>query len=371
MRVVHIQKVKGIGGSERHLLTLLPGLMDRGVDVGMCVLAEGDADTFVSQMEAVGVATAVVSAGSDFNPALVPALYRVIRSFRADVVHTHLVHADLHGLAAARLARTPTVSSVHGTPAFYRQRPYQWVGRLTGRWAGRRIAISQHVADFIEREQLAPPDHVRLVYYGISTDGWRFTSEERELLRARDAFGPNDVVVGIAARLIPGKGHAELIAAFDAAAAEHPRTWLLIAGDGPEKAELERLAGRAAHADRIRFLGHVNNVHGFMNVCDIIAFPTSPALGEGFGLAALEAMAAGRPVVATDVGSLSEVVVDGETGLVVPANKRGALAEAITTLAKDAELRVRMGSLAALRAEQVFSLDAMLDGTIAVYDEIR
>lgn len=370
VRVLHIQKVKGIGGSERHLLTLLPALAEWGVDVRMCVLAEGDADAFLTELAGVDVHASVVPAGRDVNPMLVPSLYREVRSFRPHVVHTHLVHADVYGLAAARLAGTPAVSSVHGTPAFYAERRYQMLGRLTGRWAARRIAISRSVADFIERHELGEPERIRHIYYGISTEGWRFTSEERALLRTREGFAEDDVVVGIAARLIPGKGHPQLIDAFDTAAATHPRLRLLIAGDGPDRAELERRAAHASHADRIRFLGYVPNVRGFMNVCDVTVFPTTPALGEGFGLAALEAMAAGRPVVATAVGSLPEVVVDGETGIVVPPGRPAALAEALTALADDAELRARMGALGALRAESMFSTEVMVDATIAVYDEL-
>ena len=170
VRVLHIQRVKGIGGSERHLLTLLPALARRGVDVKMCVLEMDGGERFVDALRRANIDVTTRKAGFDANPALLPGLVSDIRSYRPDVVHTHLVHADVHGLLAARAARVATVSSVHGTPAFYRREPYRSAGRLAGRLANRRIAISEHVATFLRAMRLAPPDRIRVVYYGIDAE---------------------------------------------------------------------------------------------------------------------------------------------------------------------------------------------------------
>ena len=118
----------------------------------------------------------------------------------------------------------------------------------------------------------------------------------------------------------------------------------------------------------MRFTGYVADMRAFMNACDVLAFPTEPSLGEGFGLAALEAMAAGRSVVATRVGSLPEVVDAGRTGLLVGPGAVEELEGALVELAENAPLRSEMGARAQQRARSVFSVEAMIERTVAVYD---
>src|SRR4051812_49450263 len=121
MRVLHVQRVKGIGGSERHLLSLLPELRTRGIETEMVVLRTGDGDRFVDEMRRLDIDTHPVRGGGHVQPDLVPILVSRIRRFRPDVVHTHLVDADVYGQLAALVTRVPGVSSVHGTPAFYQR----------------------------------------------------------------------------------------------------------------------------------------------------------------------------------------------------------------------------------------------------------
>ncbi len=369
-RILHIQRVKGIGGSERHLLGLLPALEHAGLDVRMCVLRTGRGNLFIDDMRETGIDVVVHDAGPDVNPLLLPSLISDIRSFRPDIVHTHLVHADLHGQTAALMARVPAVSSVHAAPHFYRREPYRSAGRAVGRIAKRRIAISEHVARFVRDQGLAPPDRIRTIHYGMDASAFRRTDAERDRARAALGLAPEMVAIGIASRLIPGKGHDILIDAFAKAAAENPQLRLFVVGEGPERAAAEAQAGRQLPAGTYEFLGFVHEIADFMSVCDAIAFPTQPEFGEGFGLAALEAMAAGRPVISSDMGPLPEIVVDEITGFVVPARSREGFARAIARVGADADLRRRLGEGAAERARNTFSLDAMVEKTIGVYSEL-
>jgi glycosyltransferase involved in cell wall biosynthesis len=368
MRVLHVQKVKGIGGSERHLLTLLPALAARGMDVRMSVLGTADFMTFVHQMRAEGIDTLVRAAKAHVQPELIPWLATEIRGFRPDLVHTHLVHADAYGQIAARLARVPGVSSVHSTHDFYRRQPYLAVGRGVARLARRSIAISHHVRAFLEELRLARPERIRVIPYGINTSHWMFTPSERRQAREAYGLGPSDVAIGIASRLIPYKGHDFLIRAMRLAVADDPNLRLLIAGEGPMRQRLEQAAG-ALPSGTARFLGFVGDVRSFMNACDIVTIPTLPELSEGFGLAALEAMAAARPVVATNVGSLPEIVVSGETGTLVTPGDVQELALVLLHLARDSPLRLSMSERGRQRAQRTFDLSSMADRTVQVYRE--
>jgi glycosyltransferase involved in cell wall biosynthesis len=368
MRVLHVQRVKGIGGSERHLLSLLPELQARGIDSQMIVLLTGDGQRFVDEMRRVDIDTRAVRGGGHFQPELVPILASAIRRFRPDVVHTHLVDADVYGQLAALITRVPGVSSVHGTPAFYQREPYRTAGRVAGRLARRRIAISDHVAAFLAAGRLAPPSRIRVVPYGIRLDEPR---DERAGAARREELGWTDdeFVVGIVARVIAGTGHDRLVRAVARAAEDCSELRLLVVGDAPARAELGDVV-RAEAAGRVETIGFVDDVRPYVEACDLIAVPTEPTLGEGFGLSALEAMAAAKPVLVTAVVSLPEVVVDGLTGVVVPPSSTSALADALVALARDRAHAAALGKAGRVRAEQEYGIRRMVDDTIAVYEEI-
>jgi glycosyltransferase involved in cell wall biosynthesis len=367
--VLHVQRVNGIAGSERHLLALLPGLVASGVDARMCVVDVGNAADFVAALTAQGVPVTVVPDCPRSDPRSVLRLAGVIRRLHPHIVHTHLIDADVRGQAAARLTGITGVSSVHGVPAFYRREPYRAVGRMVGRLAARRIAISAHVADFLTELRLAPPERIRIVHYGIDAAAWSSNPKRRAAARKNFAIEPSDVVIGVGSRLIPGKGLELLLAAFAEAAIELPSLKLMIAGDGPLRGELEA-AARRCPPGRVTFLGFVADMTSFMWAADVLAFTTQPELGEGFGLSALEAMAAGCPVLATRVASLPEIVIDGQCGLVVEPRSVAAIRDALLTFGRDEDLRRALGAAAADRARTVFGLDRMVERTIEVYQEL-
>ena len=366
MRVLHVQKVNGIGGSERHLLSLLPGLLEAGLEVRMCVLGHAGARDFVSRLDKRGVPHSLIAAGSDVNPMLVGSLWREMRSYRPDLVHTHLIHADVHGQLAARLAGIRGVSSVHGTHDFYARQPYRSAATLAGRSARLTIAISSHVQRFLERLHITRPGGVRMVHYGIDAAQWPSPASARARARADLGLGADEIAVGVASRLVPHKGHELLIRAHAKAAEHVPGLRLLVAGDGQLRGALERQAQRQNGG--VRFLGFVADIRSFMGACDVIVFPSQPAFGEGFGLAALEAMAAERAIVASAVSSLPEVV-GSDGGMLVDPVASGEWSDALVELALDADRREQLGAQAHLRARSAFSLEAMVERTLAVYAE--
>ena len=241
------------------------------------------------------------------------------------------------------------VSSLHGTHPFYRSEPGRSVARLAGHLAARTIAISRYAADFACEVGIAPPQHVRVVHYGVDPSSWLDTKEDHAEQRRALCLDPDEIAIGVASRLVPGKGHDVAIRAFAAVAERLPSTRLLVAGDGPFAQRSRKW--RVATFRRVKsdILGFVDDIRGFFRACDLVLFPSLPSFGEGFGLAALEAMAAGVPVVASDAGPLPEVVSDGESGLVVAAGDDRAWAEAIFALASDGSLRHRLGNEARTR----------------------
>jgi glycosyltransferase involved in cell wall biosynthesis len=368
VRVLHVQKVKGVGGTERHLLSLLPGLRDAGIEVRMWAATTEDGYRFVEALRGHSVEVVDLQAGPDLNPILLRSLWAEIDRFNPSIVHTHLVHGDVYGQLVARMRDIPGISSFHSVHGFFRREPVRSAERVAGRFAQHTIAISQHVRDFLIDARLRSPGRIRVIPYGIDAAGWRLSIEARVAARARFGLGDRDIAVGIASRLIPGKGHDLLLSAFRSAQTDATDLRLLIAGDGALRPKIERMS-EGLDAGMVRTLGFVADIRAFMGACDIIVFPTLPVLGEGFGLAVLEAMAAERPVVATKVASLGEIVADGETGILVSPSDPGQLASALARLGMDARLRKQMGIAGHRRAKEVFGLEQMIAETRSLYRE--
>jgi glycosyltransferase involved in cell wall biosynthesis len=346
MRVMHVHRIRGIGGSERHLLTLLPALAERGVDpifVGLDDPAWDAADFY----GALQVPTVRIMSPRDFDPLL---LVRLARTLRADIVHTHLVHADVYGGLAARLRGTRLVSTKHNDDPF-RVGPFRFVERGLSRLTDRIVTITDALHRFTVDRVGVPADKVETIHYGLDgvPDAWG--------VNPRDDVPEGARVLLAVARLTEQKGIDVAIRAL----AELPGdTVLVVLGEGPERPALLRLARELGVEARVFLLGRVPDVAAWLGRATILVHP---ARWEGFGLGVLEAMLAGLPVVATNVSALPELVVDGETGVLVQPDDVAALASGIVR-ALD---RPQLGEGGLERARSEFSVGRMADRTAALY----
>jgi glycosyltransferase involved in cell wall biosynthesis len=364
-KLLHIQKVRSIAGSETHLLALLPGLRALGYAPAMLVLADKDdrPQPFVERMRAAGVPTDIVPMRFDFDPLVLARVTRRLRQERWDIVHTHLIHAGFYGRIAGRRIKTPIVSSYHNLGSLYLKPGIRQLERRTARWCDQIICISRAARDFVHRSIGVAADNLNVVHYGIEAT----SSSEDAPFRAELGITPDAPLVGVVGRLIDGKGHVDLLHAFRTLIERVPSARLAIIGDGPERAALERLTSTLALDAYVHFLGYRADAATLMHSFDVFVLPS---WSEGFGLVVLEAMAAAKPVVATDVGALPEIVVDGVTGSLVPPHDPSALATALHDLIAQPERARAMGQRGRARFEQHFTLGQMLDGTSAVYQRV-
>jgi glycosyltransferase involved in cell wall biosynthesis len=366
MRIIHVQKVAGISGSENHLLTLLPHLQARGVDVGMLVLVQPGqkAGMFVEQMRSAGIGTVVCPIRSRFDPSCLLQMRRHLRQARPNIVHTHLVHADIFGTVAARLAGVEAVvSTKHGFDEWRYARRYAFAERATARLQDRIIAISNALKNWLITVERLPSWKMEVVHYGIDT--------KAVVYAPREAFiaSSSAIIVGTVSRLIPQKGIDVLIRAFAEVVRAKPNVSLVVVGDGPERSNLHRLSVELHVDDRITFTGPILHaeIGGWLSRFDIFAFPT---YGEGFGLALLEAMALGKPVVASNVMAIPELLGDHGAGVLVPPGDVHALSGAILRLANDSRLRANLGAIAMQRASDEFTVDTMVSRTLRIYEAV-
>jgi glycosyltransferase involved in cell wall biosynthesis len=370
MRVVHIIKVVRVAGAEQHLLTLLAGLRDRGVDAQLLLLTEPDKamDNYVRVLTERSIPVQRWTIYRHADVGLYRRLIGALRPLKPEVVHTHLLHADLFGIPAARLARVPVaVTSRHNDNIFRHRFPIKQINRTLWRWADAGVAISDALRQFSITVEGAPPERVCRIYYGLEAGPPLERKIARAALLNELSLSPDTVLIGVVCRLIEQKGVAYGLRAFAQVAARFPAAHLVIAGDGPLRARLETETRSRGLAGRVHFLGWRSDVTPTLAGLDMMLMPS---LWEGFGLVLLEAMAQQVPIIASAVSAIPEVVVDGETGLLVPPRDVDALAAALTRLLADRPLRQHMGLMGRDRLETHFGAARMVDETLALYERL-
>ena len=372
LRVAHIIKVTRISGAEGHLLTLLAGLRASGIDARLIILVERETpmDDMAEAAAQTGIPATRLVIGRDYDLRLLFRLRGALREMGPDIVHSHLIHADFYGyLAAKTLGARRVVSSRHNDDQF-RHRP-RW--RRLNRWLWRRIdrgiAISEAIKRFTIAVEGAPADKVSVVHYGLDYSWLSDTDidQARQELRAALNLDENALILGMVCRLVEQKGVPYALEAQRRIRADFPGAHLVIAGDGEKAADLRRLASALGIADRVHWLGWRADSAELMAAFDVLL---APSLWEGFGLVLLEAMSRRVPVIASRVSAIPEVVLDGETGILIEPRDVDALSKAIARLLSDRALRKYMGLLGAARVEERFSVQRMVDGAIAVYEQV-
>ena len=275
---------------------------------------------------------------------------RELARLRPDIVHTHLVHGDVYGGLGA--GAVPVVSTKHNDDPF-RRGPFRHVERLLTRRARRVIAISEALRRYCVEAVGLPAEKIEVVPYGLDDlpAPWG---------EGPDVSLPDEArILLCVSRLAEQKGVDVAVRALAQVREIEPRAVLVVLGEGPERARLA--------ADGVFLPGRVGDVASWYRRAELLVHP---ARWEGFGLALLEAMLAAKPVVATRVSAAPEIVVDGETGVLVPPDDAEALAEAVLGLLADPARAAAMGEAGLARAQSEFSVARMAERTAAVYASV-
>lgn len=370
-RLLHIITSLGVGGAENHLLDLVCGLADDGYDVTVMYLTDKDpyADEDVtSEMVEAGVSVEQIGIRNNIDPIGFGRVLLHILQNGYDIVHTHQIHGDIYGSVAATLGGVQRiVSTKHNDPPFLTEQPYKTLHNMTVRLTDRIVTISENVREFTLEHTTASPDKVRTVHYGLDPQPFDQVSEEEVNSVRSDLADAEEPLVGTVARLVEQKDLGTLLRAIDKVSETHPNVRLAIVGEGPKREELESLASDLGIDDRVTFTGYRSDIPALMQAFDVFALPSR---WEGFGLVFLEAMAAGTPVVASEVSAVPEIVVDAETGYLVPPGESDEFAEYIDHLLEEPSLAERMGQSGRARLEAHFTVEQMVSETEAVYDEL-
>jgi len=296
-------------------------------------------------------------------------LLKVLRSFRPDIIHTHHSKAGLIGRSTALLAGVPRVHTFHGHvfEGYFGRRSSDAIvmaERVLATRTSRLIALGPLQRDDLLGRGIGRPDRFDIVPLGLDLD--RFGSIDRADARRRLGIGPETLAVVMIGRIVPIKRVDRLLRAFDSLHAVRPEAHLYVIGDGSERLALEAQAASAGLGGAVTFLGWRNDSSSWYAAADLVALSSD---NEGTPLTLIEAAAAGRPVVATAVGGVPDVVADGETGLLAPADDGPGLGDALIRLAGDPELAARFGAAAPARAAR-FGVARLVDDLDAIYRKV-
>ncbi len=363
VRVVEVMATGTNGGAQEHVYSLVTRLNRECYDVRVVSLSHGSS---VRRLQRAGIDVTVVDEPDDRGAAR--ALAELLAPFQPEVIHSHMYRAEVVGTRAALLLgekgcrRPAVISTVHSSRVRCAE-DRQNLRDLTP-LMDRLIVVSRAIEEKI-REEGRRGVPVSLIYNGVDLQRY---SHQQPCCTLHDEYKiPEDApIVGVVARLEAEKGHRTLLDAWPDVLAAQPRAWLLIVGEGSERDALEAQAASLGITERVVFTGRREDVPAVTAALDVSVLPS---YREAQGLSVLEAMALGRPVVASRVGGIPEMIEDGVSGLLVPPNDCEALAAAIVRLLSDHPLADVIGKRGHDLVHERFCIERMVTSVESIYDQ--
>ena len=365
LRILQVIDGMNVGGAEVLLVDLVRRLREAGHRVQVAYSSPGPMAARLAEMN---VPLTRLPRFARVDPILLLRLMRLMRREKPDIVHTHLFKSDLHGRLAARWTGAPVViSTAHNNDSWAKRTPLGWLYGRTARLADRIIAVSEEVREYQIKYTFVPPEKIVTIDNGVDLRRFEGQDAAGRAVRAELGIDPDAPLVGIIGRLTEQKDHATFLQAAAQIRVAAPETRFLIVGDGPLRAELVEQARALKLDEAVIFTGLRSDIPALMAALDVLVFSSR---WEGLPVTLLEGMAAARPIVSTAVGGVPGVVGDGDSALLVPAGISSVLADAVVRVLRDPALARKLSAAARERVREKYSLDSMLNQTLALYEEL-
>jgi glycosyltransferase involved in cell wall biosynthesis len=353
-----------MGGAEELLLGIATHLpADRYEVRVLCLTEEG---MIARELQALGIRVDVLPGEpGPRHPRAFGRLVRYLRQWKPQIVHTFLLNAVLYGRLAAILAGVPAIFAAEQNVYREKARKHALLERALARRTSRIIACCQTVGDFYQQQVGVAPEKMAVILNAVRYDQF-LPLPGTATSRAALGLDPDALTVGVIGRLTRQKGHDILLRAVESLSSRHPDLQVVIAGQGEARSSLEALAGELGISRNVHFVGVRRDREHFYGALDVFVLPSR---WEGLSLALAEAVGAGVPTVATDVGGNHEVFRSGCAGLLVPSEDPEALASAVDTLLSDVQLRRQFSEHGAVKVRPRFDIDRHVEQLEALYRE--
>ena len=368
MRVVQVSTERAFRGGEQQLLLLLDGLQAERPDIEATIVAQ-PGSALAERAHAAGHDVTEIAMGAALDLGASRRLRSHLQDVQPALVHAHTAHAHGHGWRAVRglgPTRPKLMVTRHVAYSIFRHSFLRLNRRKYVRGCDQILCVSRAVERALLTDGV-PPGHLRVVRSGIDVGAWARDEDARAQARATLGASGDTLVLGAVGALTPEKGRVHLLEAFALLDPARRDARLVLLGDGPLRGALEARARELAIADRVHFLGHRDDVAAWLSACDVFSAPSE---SEGLSLSLMQAMAAGLPVIASEVGGMPEVVGNEGAGRLVPPGDVAALASELAALSEDESLRASLGRAAEARAREAFSHHAAAAETAALYDAL-
>ena len=362
LKVLQLIPTLDRSGAEKQMVLLAKGLPRDRFQVEAAVLTRSG--PLEADLTAAGVPVATIGKRLKVDPFALGRLARFMKAGKFDVVQTWIFAANTYGRIAARLAKVPVVVTTEMAVDLWKGRVERAVDRRLATWCDRLVGNSHAVVDFY-RGLGVPDDRLEMIYSGIADEPAPVV--DRAAVLAELGFPADAILILFAGRLAAQKRVGDLLKTLDLLQHIQPNLRTAIAGDGPLRGELEKTAEDYDLVEKVRFLGHRDDVPRLMSAADLVVLPSEY---EGLPNVVLEAMNMGKPVVATAAPGTTEVVVDGETGLLTPIDDAPNMARAVRSLIRDPERSRAMGEAGRARVRAEFPASAMVSRFADLYERL-
>ena len=370
VRVCHVAMGDLWAGAEVQLLALMTYLVRwHGFEWSVVLFNDG---RLADELRKLPLSLTVIPERHHGPIAIASRLAKIFRQFRPDIVHTHKYKDSILGATVARYVGVPyIVRVVHGMPEPFsglrnlRMFLYTMVDRFVTDWFIDRVVA---VSSDIEKKliQIYGENRVVCIHNGLDLEAIQVRTQRQEK-RKEWHLDNKAILIGTVGRLVTVKGHAVLLEAMRILHESNRSVMLLVVGDGPLRGQLESEVARLALEGSVIFAGHQSQSYDFINMMDVFVLPS---LHEGIPMVLLEALALQRPVVATRVGGIPEVIAQGGTGLLAEPADALSLAGFIQELIEDQSKAVRIGKAGRIRVEEEFNARSMAEKTVALYEKV-
>jgi glycosyltransferase involved in cell wall biosynthesis len=365
MRVVHIIDRLNVGGAQKQVLVFASQARAYGINMTVISLSEEPDSKVEAELREYGIPVATFPAPRLFQLRRLNQLIQILRDGNFDIIQTHLHYSNILGSLAGRLVNIPVVSMLHSTGYSLNNKTADLIKdkieHLALRYLSTHvIAVGFKVADVYQSHLRRKS--IEVISNAVSTIS-SLPDEERISVRKELSISPSQPVLITVGRFVPPKSYEDLVDAFAKLLDEHPNTVLIMIGDGPLFSRVKAHITSLNLQESVRLLGERDDVPRFLASSDVYV---SSSIWEGLPMAVLEAMMAGLPVVATEVGDIPRII-DSSVGRVVPASKPKLLASAIEFLLDNDSARKKMGIAAQEYAVHHFSVDIWMEKLLNLY----
>ena len=349
------------GGAERLVVDYAKNLSKEKYDIKVCCLVRGG--IFAEELKKCNIPVIILGKRTRYDVSIIIKLVHLILREKPDIVHTHKFTANTWGAVAAVISGVPKIFCTEHNVDTWKGNLEFLIDRIRTRFISKDITVSDEVYNFYRTKARIPVNKLLTIYNGIDPDiSSVFVNKDKKLKELGISNG-KPIVANIG-RLVPQKAQHIFLEAIKILKNRGITAEYIFVGDGQIKDDLIRLSKKLGISGETRFLGFRRDVQEIMKIIDIAVITS---IREGFSVALLELMSAGVPVVATDVGGNSEAVVDGETGILVPALSPVAVADAIEKLLINAKIRFDMSKKSKERVNKYFTVNKMIEKTEALY----